>query len=147
MKKYQTNNSRKLWGRKLSYTPFSYTTKADNIRLSSAFLSCFLWPPFRAFCLRKYPREFRPTVWRKSYTTILRKPFFLWKTPNQSRVDVLICSKQVCFNKQTLFLRLAYADNLWRPFALLLFKTFLPDLVAILFLNPCTLDLCLFLGW
>ena len=40
-----------------------------------------------------------------------------------------------------------YADNLFLPFALLLAKTFLPLAVLILFLNPWTLDLCLFFGW
>lgn len=40
-----------------------------------------------------------------------------------------------------------YADNLFLPFALLLANTFLPLAVSILFLNPCTFALDLFLGW
>ena len=41
----------------------------------------------------------------------------------------------------------AYADNDFLPLALLLAKTFRPPLVAILFLKPCSLLLCLFFGW
>ena len=41
----------------------------------------------------------------------------------------------------------AYADNFALPLALLADKTFLPFAVDILFLNPCTLALCLVLGW
>ena len=40
-----------------------------------------------------------------------------------------------------------YADNTFLPFLLLAARTFLPLAVAILFLKPCTLDLCLFFGW
>jgi hypothetical protein len=39
-----------------------------------------------------------------------------------------------------------YADNLALPLALRLASTFLPFAVAILFLKPCSLALCLFLG-
>ena len=39
-----------------------------------------------------------------------------------------------------------YADNLFLPFALRLANTFLPFAVCILFLKPCSLDLCLFFG-
>ena len=42
---------------------------------------------------------------------------------------------------------LHYADNLALPLALLADNTFLPFAVDILFLNPCTLALCLVLGW
>ena len=41
----------------------------------------------------------------------------------------------------------SYADNLALPLALLADKTFLPFAVDILFLNPCTLALCLVFGW
>ena len=37
--------------------------------------------------------------------------------------------------------------SLARPFARLLFRTALPSAVAILFLKPCSLLLCLFFGW
>ena len=39
-----------------------------------------------------------------------------------------------------------YAANLFRPFALLLFKINLPDLLLILLRNPCFLALFLLLG-
>ena len=39
-----------------------------------------------------------------------------------------------------------YADNLCLPLALLAAKTFLPLAVLILFLKPCSLERCLFLG-
>lgn len=41
----------------------------------------------------------------------------------------------------------AYADNFFLPLALLADNTFLPPAVLILDLKPCTLALCLFLGW
>ena len=40
----------------------------------------------------------------------------------------------------------SYAVSLFLPFNLRLFNTFLPLLVFILFLNPCSFFLCLFLG-
>lgn len=40
-----------------------------------------------------------------------------------------------------------YADNTFLPFLLLAASTFLPFAVLILFLKPCSLLLCLFLGW
>lgn len=40
-----------------------------------------------------------------------------------------------------------YAESFFLPLFLLLLMTFLPPVEAILFLNPCTLLLCLFLGW
>ena len=40
-----------------------------------------------------------------------------------------------------------YADNTFLPFNLLLASTFLPFLVDMRFLKPCSLLLCLFLGW
>jgi len=39
------------------------------------------------------------------------------------------------------------ADNLFRPFALLCFSTFLPPLLLILARKPCTRDLFTLLGW
>ena len=42
---------------------------------------------------------------------------------------------------------LSYAESFFLPLFLLLLMTFLPPVDAILFLNPCTLLLCLFLGW
>ena len=45
------------------------------------------------------------------------------------------------------FSRKDYLESCFLPLFLLLFKTFLPPFVDILSLNPCTLLLCLFLGW
>lgn len=42
---------------------------------------------------------------------------------------------------------MAYADNFFLPFNLLAANTFLPPAVLILFLKPCTFDLCLLFGW
>lgn len=39
-----------------------------------------------------------------------------------------------------------YADNLFLPLLLRALMTFLPEDVFILFLNPCSTFLCLFLG-
>ena len=43
--------------------------------------------------------------------------------------------------------RYDYADKTFLPLALLAAKTFLTLAVLILFLKPCTLDLCLVFGW
>ena len=40
-----------------------------------------------------------------------------------------------------------YAANFFLPFSLLLAKTLRPFFVLILFLKPCSLARCLFLGW
>jgi len=40
-----------------------------------------------------------------------------------------------------------YAESTFLPFNLLLASTFLPFFVDIRFLKPCSLLLCLFLGW
>jgi hypothetical protein len=41
----------------------------------------------------------------------------------------------------------SYAESTFLPFSLRLFNTVLPLAVLILFLKPCSLLLCLFLGW
>lgn len=52
-----------------------------------------------------------------------------------------------CLHRRKGHIIATYADNLCLPFALLLAKTLRPFAVCILFLNPCTLLLDLFLGW
>ena len=51
------------------------------------------------------------------------------------------------FKNPVLNLTPGYADNLALPLALLLFKTFLPLLFCILFLNPWSFFLFLLFGW
>jgi hypothetical protein len=53
----------------------------------------------------------------------------------------------LCQKRRKTTKNVAYADNFFLPFNLLAAKTFLPPAVFILARKPCTLDLCLFLGW
>lgn len=68
-----------------------------------------------------------------------------------NRFEVSLIAQYVLFDHLIFFPaerpERSYTVSFFLPLALLLLRTFLPEADAILFLNPCSLSLCLFFGW